>query len=423
MKKLDYFKWAIQNEYSLIRQWVRFIFSIPLTENDYINIVDGSYIVNINNESVVITDADIDKPLFYPTDEITLPKGFLPIIKEDIKTTIGTVILNYNYLVYGLDNKLDYINEPFTYNSHLQTYVVEHLGKEISVKDYQRLARAISFIRSLSNGIVIPTTMELLVPPKGLDKVRKDTIKSIIDKYGKDAFENPLHILEYEEIVMKWIKEQYKDNKVFNLLFKGKIAKSFKMKYVSIGIPSKLTPQCKDVGIINSLYEGYPKDKEQIAAINNGTRYGSSSRGIETQKSGVIAAMLIRASHSFKVLEGDCKTTDTYPYYVDKNSIDFIEGLNILDGNKLIKLTRDNISKYIGTYVNLRIPYLCKHKDKAYGTDVYCSTCAGEKLSSAPNNIVIVAIGLGGGSIKNSLSKFHGVDRKLNEITYKDIFG
>lgn len=80
----------------------------------------------------------------------------------------------------------------------------------------------------------------------------------------------------------------------------------------------------------------------------------------------------ILASTVSKIYQGDCGTTVTVKFLVNENNYKNILGKYIVENNQLVLLRYiDDIKPYIGKYIELRSPTVCKHRDG------YCTICGG----------------------------------------------
>lgn len=81
------------------------------------------------------------------------------------------------------------------------------------------------------------------------------------------------------------------------------------------------------------------------------------------------------------VHHGDCGTTQTMEYYVKRNSVHTLEGMNhVVDG--VVKYVRKDSYELEGTKIYLRVPHRCATRD-SYGI---CSVCLGRSSETVPAN-------------------------------------
>lgn len=71
----------------------------------------------------------------------------------------------------------------------------------------------------------------------------------------------------------------------------------------------------------------------------------------------------------------DCGTKRTIEVELTKDMLDYVYYSYIQEGSKLIELTSDNVSKYMGKKIRIRFSSLCESKNGKI-----CSKCAGNKF-------------------------------------------
>ena len=86
--------------------------------------------------------------------------------------------------------------------------------------------------------------------------------------------------------------------------------------------------------------------------------------------------MQLQAAMIHQLYEGDCGSTVTVPFFVSENVCHNVIGKYIIDGNKLIYLTKDNVKGYIGKTINMRSPMTCRYRNGV------CETCGGRIYSN-----------------------------------------
>ena len=138
-----------------------------------------------------------------------------------------------------------------------------------------------------------------------------------------------------------------------------------------------------------------------------------------TQVSGYLAKELSSALQTEVLGENgsDCGTTKGLSVTIPAGKPDDYLYRYIIENDKLIWLTPDIISKYIGKEVKMRSPMFCIAKD------CICSKCAGEDFYKLGKK----AIGLTATKVATTCSrlnmkKFHENLVKTRDIDLKDIF-
>lgn len=77
-----------------------------------------------------------------------------------------------------------------------------------------------------------------------------------------------------------------------------------------------------------------------------------------------------------QLYEGDCGSTQTVAFRLTKEKKKNTIGKYIVDGGKLVCLTKDNIDNYVGKVVQLRSPLTCRYRNGV------CEVCGGRLYSS-----------------------------------------
>ena len=426
MKKIDYFKQAIKAKMYLERDWIRFLIATPVGVNNFLYVNEGKYIGYIGDEPHTIDDADTTEPLFKVSDKIKADTGLLSIIKKDTDTTVGRILLNAMMIEFGCNGRLEYINEQFSFMSHVYPQIKPHLvdgdkpgkGDVWTIYDYLKASNTVAFYRGLGAVTIVADTEETFYPPEGLQTYKKQKQAEYAKKYGSDWVSNPTYVTMYEDELMAWLKNALKDNPRYGITMTRKAWISIKERYVSIGIQPKISPDADSVPILTSLSEGIPLNKRAIATDNNATRYGSASRGLETKVSGLEAKKYVRAGQGFKIIKEDCGTKDGADILMSKPSVDGLLSLQVKlkHSDKWEYRTKEWLESQIGNKVIVRLPVYCKEKGERR-----CKSCMGKDVSRTENGITNLLIGMGGELLYASLAKFHATINSIYKLNLKDI--
>ena len=158
-----------------------------------------------------------------------------------------------------------------------------------------------------------------------------------------------------------------------------------------------------------NLNDGWNKD--EIPLIANDIRKGSYGRAIATRDSGAEAKMLQRNFQDSKIIEDDCGTKLGILTDITSDNKSSYLYRHIVENNKLVLLTENNIEQYIGKRVTMRCARYCQSKNN------YCYTCMDyrfksmgiELLNSNPSAISSTLTSM-------SLKKMHGSKISTFEI-------
>ncbi len=411
-----YFKYAIKNKLLYETEWIYSMFSKPLSDTKYLKIKDNKYFLVMNNDLVEVTLGSNNCTLD-TKDKIRLSKDDLENIDSEIDTTIGIALINALLLVHPFKCKIPYQNDDIDFNKiHTKIIIPRLTNKEsdtgITIKEYNAFGIALSLVRSLSELFVYSSTEKSILPPKGIIKFKQKKIKEYKNKYGEDVFKDKVKISELESELKKYDREWLKDDPGYGISISGKILNnSRKKKYLIVGSENGIVEHEDVVMIDNSLLDGHPKDKKQLASMFNNARAGSYSRGKETQISGVISDKSVRGLTGFTVTGTDCKTTKGKPLFVTKqNYISLIGRYMFVNKKSILIETLEDIEPLIGKEIILRTMLYCKNTSTSF-----CPMCVGKYISQNKNAITLVSLAVGAQALKGDLKKMH--DSTINVYT------
>lgn len=344
------------------------------------------------------------------TDTFILNKGEILNFNNNksITTTAGRFLFNQLVIVEPFGELIDYINEQLP---------IKAVEKKIVELIYDNKITSDQFYKYLDNLFFIGHFTELCVPSVSeksfvTNPKVKEIKKKLLEKY-KDKLNDPLVVMEIENELIKLDKEWLKGDKA-DRFYSALGSKMYninrkKMHLMVGGIEAFSDDVSKIDFLAYSLSEGWdPKDMPIIA---NEIRKGSFNRGKETQKGGAQAKDIIRIFQDVLITEDDCKTKIYFDHLVtDINSKDLI-GRYIVENGKLVKITKDNINKYINKTVKLRSPMTCKTKNGL------CKICVGDRMAKLDHKAVLgMALDLSSAFTTMSLKNMHGTKLTVYEV-------
>lgn len=406
MNLKDYIFRCIDLGYYKEKKWLQTLFGIPLKSNAFYNKEKDLYI--IEGEGVSLGKK---KPLIGPDDSITID---LDGKKKEV--SVYRYIANIIYILKPFNGKIPYQDRKFTYITIFKDFILKDLinpdnKNAITIAEYERFMKAITFSHALCPLIVYADTVKTITKAPGIDAYKKKLIKEYVDKYGKDVMKDELKMLEIDDKLKAFDADYMKDDPSMGIVTTKKIMNvSRKNKFISIGKPIPLVATEETGYIIESLAEGTPLDAKKIADINNGIRFGSASRGMETQLTGLIAKYLSAASRGFKVKGDDCGTKQGYVLFITSDNIRYINDIRYDVKNNLIHAK-------VGDKVEMRDYLYCKAKGSAV-----CKKCVGRVADGTYNPALLTNITTGGKGLSSSLAKFHAVVKTIVILDPKDLF-
>jgi hypothetical protein len=416
----EYIMYCINNEYPLDMLWVYDMFTIineKEYEDNYIKIEDKYCYLKQDDELLLITKTygKDNKPIIMPTDKITI-NSFINNLVDKLETTIGTALMNYILLYTAFKDKIPYINDKFKSKEILNTITNMMLSKDILVEEYLTFVDNLTLLKNYTEVYNISATEKSIIKTPGIDEYKDKIIKEYIDKYGENVFKDKNKIIEIESLIEKYEYNFIKDDPSYGKLVTGKVVGARKKMFASYGIGMEFNVGDDPKYIPKSLYDGYDMSSDKLAIYFNDARLGSYSRGVETQKGGVIPKISLRATNDILILDKDCGTKLTEKLLLTKeNKSIYLNRYIIVDG-KTINLTEEVFNKYLNKEVNLRTPRYCKEDRN------YCLRCTSSILKDRENIISLLVSEVGGTVLNDSMSKLHNTSVKVTQIDIKDFF-
>lgn len=412
MTKIEYFKYALKEKLLMNIKWYFSVLTIPaenIVTNDYISYDNGKYYAIIGNELEEITDAG--ETIFLANDKITLTKDDIINIKDKVDTTIGRAIINYTLVAYPFKDKIEYINSKITIKT-IESKMLELFKNDvISIDEYIEFVDATIFLSNISRIVVVSATSKNMTQSPGIAEYKNKLKEEYSNKYGPDWMSDIVLITEYEDKLKKYDDEYLKDDPTFGKLLSGKVKNVGRVKTM-INYGKESDANGNIVFIEEPLVDGWPKDPNKLATLFNSSRMASYSRGSETAVGGTISKVLLRVTNAFRVSNNnDCGTKKGIPIKVTEANKIYLIKRYIIESGKVIKLTKDNIDKYVNSIVTLRSPTYCLENGNSF-----CETCVGDNLRDNKDAIPQLVLGVGGALLTISLKKMHGTTLALTTL-------
>lgn len=408
MNKGDYLLYAYKNEFYLDNRWYLEVFAIhdEDKEYEYIAIKNGIKSYKVNG-GLLETNTPLDAPMLKITDVIKLQKFSIPCLKEDVYTSVGIFIANLLVIVYPFNNKLDYINrifDPKTIENKLPSLLK---NGTVTIEERDRFVNAVSFSLNNNRLFTYSFTKVSATPAPGMSKFKKELRLKYDKEYGSNWVEDEIKALQFINELKAFDKNYIKNDPSYGKILSGKIVNNSRPRmYMAFGVESGFDNTGKDsTFVIESLSEGYPKDKRKLRAIMNSARKGSFDRGYETQQGGSLVKEMQRASNTLVIKDGDCETKDGRPIFVTEKNLKTYKNVYVIE--KGVSTFKEDLSAYIGQEVIIRTTMYCKYEDS------FCTVCGGYDLEEYRNGISLLIIASGGVVLNISMSKLHKASKQL----------
>jgi hypothetical protein len=192
----------------------------------------------------------------------------------------------------------------------------------------------------------------------------------------------------------------FNNNYKLTALFRGVVPKSDDPTQYKIGL--------------SSLTDGVRKD--EIALAGDIAVQGSIGRAISTRQGGYLVKQFNSAFQSLVVDApgSDCKTPRTLQITLSDKDFGQYEYRYIVDSGKLVQLTKENKSKYVGKPLRLRTPFYCQ-------STKMCNKCVGDMLYKLGiKNIGLTTAQIGSALMNAALKAFHSLAVKTATYNIED---
>lgn len=291
-----------------------------------------------------------------------------------IKTTLGRYIFN-KIVFYPLWNSkyyyfMDKVITPDVFKSEMKYIKQLIFEKKADVSDMLNIIdMSTEFGLRLSNVYNSGMTFNVMIPDNKFQEYRKKEIDKVKDQVIKNT---DLDLLaETEAKIVKYAKEYYKDDDMCETLDSGAGGSwdgDFKSMNVNVGAVPSI--EGKPVLVFDPLIDGV-NPKYQADWTNTGMT-GATNRALQTAKAGAQYKDIVNGMSNVMGVRGDCGSTRG----VKINTGDRFKLLNryaIVNG-KPVKITTENVNKFLNKDIVLRNLIYCKEKNGNY-----CSTCLGDE--------------------------------------------
>jgi len=421
MSKGKYLLYAISKGFLKNLDWYYTFLTIVNSDNysnEYISIVNGKFLVKVDEELLELEGYISGTAVYSITDKVSLAKNTLASITTDIDTSIGYLLLNYILVEFPFNGKIAYINEKFFINKYEERVGELLANEEITVPEYKVFVNNCSFLEKFSRIVTVSATEKGITPPEGLMEYKKKITIEFDNKYGKIWREDPPKVVEYETLLKEYMNVWLKDDPANNKFLGGKIKNNamFK-KYLSFGLAIGFEQSGEPlVQVDESLLEGYPRDKVKLAKMFNTSRSASFDRGHETQKGGSVAKDILRATSSITITDGDCKVTYGKKIKVrDKLIKNLVGRYIIVNGVSTPMTSSEEVSKYTNKFIEIRSTQYCKSPG-----NTFCKVCVGQALANYKTGISLVETQISAAILINSLKKMHNTTISTIDIDFRD---
>lgn len=393
---------------------------------------DIEYLVNIKEKDITTsfimdTFGEFETgQRFRPYDIIEIPaNSYGPEGKKNKKpfiTTVGIWIFNKYFIEEDLFDIFKYINKTIDkkmygkLNNDLSVAVLEDRLPLESMKRFNmKTQKCMPYISILAPNY----TDKMLTCTEVINKKKKELYKKYEEQIKKG---DEIAASRMEKELLDFAIEYMGDDPSMDMFIsgaRGSIGNNFKNMFVMKGVIKDPDPNAKqkyNVAMSNYI-DGISPD--EYALFANSLAAGPYARAKKTENGGYREKLFLRAFQHLTLDPpgSDCGTKRYIEVILTESNINEWMYSYIIEGSKLVELTSQNKSKYIGKKVKVRFSALCESKtgicNKCMGNLYYRldKTNVGTSLTQIPSVQKNIA-----------MKSFHDSTQSLYDMDLEKIF-
>ncbi len=393
---------------------------------------DIEYLVNIKEKDITTsfimdTFGEFETgQRFRPYDIIEIPaNSYGPEGKKNKKpfvTTVGIWIFNKYFIEEDLFDMFKYINKTVDkkmygkLNNEISVAVLEdRLPLETMKRFNMKTQKCMPYISILAPNY----TDKMLTCTEVINKKKKELYKKYEEQIKKG---DEIAASKMEKELLDFAIEYMGDDPSMDMFIsgaRGSIGNNFKNMFVMKGVIKDPDPNAKqkyNVAMSNYI-DGISPD--EYALFANSLAAGPYARAKKTENGGYREKLFLRAFQHLTLDPpgSDCGTKRYIEVILTESNINEWMYSYIIDGSKLVELTSQNKSKYIGKKVKVRFSALCESKtgicNKCMGNLYYRlnKTNVGTSLTQIPSVQKNIA-----------MKSFHDSTQSLYDMDLEKIF-
>lgn len=393
---------------------------------------DIEYLVNIKEKDITTsfimdTFGEFETgQRFRPYDIIEIPaNSYGPEGKKNKKpfvTTVGIWIFNKYFIEEDLFDMFKYVNKTIDkkmygkLNNEISVAVLEdRLPLETMKRFNMKTQKCMPYISILAPNY----TDKMLTCTEVINKKKKELYKKYEEQIEKG---DEIAASRMEKELLDFAIEYMGDDPSMDMFIsgaRGSIGNNFKNMFVMKGVIKDPDPNAKqkyNVAMSNYI-DGISPD--EYALFANSLAAGPYARAKKTENGGYREKLFLRAFQHLTLDPpgSDCGTKRYIEVILTESNINEWMYSYIIEGSKLVELTSQNKSKYIGKKVKVRFSALCESKtgicNKCMGNLYYRldKTNVGTSLTQIPSVQKNIA-----------MKSFHDSTQSLYDMDLEKIF-
>ena len=393
---------------------------------------DIEYLVNIKEKDITTsfimdTFGEFETgQRFRPYDIIEIPaNSYGPEGKKNKKpfvTTVGIWIFNKYFIEEDLFDMFKYVNKTIDkkmygkLNNEISVAVLEdRLPLETMKRFNMKTQKCMPYISILAPNY----TDKMLTCTEVINKKKKELYKKYEEQIKKG---DEIAASRMEKELLDFAIEYMGDDPSMDMFIsgaRGSIGNNFKNMFVMKGVIKDPDPNAKqkyNVAMSNYI-DGISPD--EYALFANSLAAGPYARAKKTENGGYREKLFLRAFQHLTLDPpgSDCGTKRYIEVILTESNINEWMYSYIIEGSKLVELTSQNKSKYIGKKVKVRFSALCESK-----TGI-CNKCMGNLYYRLDKTNVGTSLTQIQSVQKNiAMKSFHDSTQSLYDMDLEKIF-
>lgn len=321
------------------------------------------------------------KRRFRPYDTIDIPPGTYGKGNTKNKNCYTSTLGRYFWNKIFIEEDLMHLDKPY-YNECCNKKLFKKINGllshgvlegKIGVEELKRYLVKTQKIMPLVTVLMESESEAMYLLADKIEPKKRELLK----KYKKEIDEGKDYVVsQIEKDLIAYAKGLLQDDgslDVFDNDESADYGNNFKNMFVMKGLVKKNGADGYNL-ITASYMVGIPKDEYVMFA--DSLAAGPYARSRKTATGGYWEKLFRIFEHVTLDKPGtDCGTKRTIEVTLTKDMLDYVYYSYIVEGNKLIELTSDNVDKYMGKTIRIRFSSLCESKNGKI-----CSKCAGNKF-------------------------------------------
>lgn len=334
---------------------------------------------------------------------------------KPIETTVGIFILNYIVFASVFGSTIPYVNDLWVPNKIEGMVANALITKKITVPQHYKFLDHMYFIGHFTELSVPTFTRKSFTTDKRVRMRAKELFAEheghLSDPIVAKKIEDDLMALDREHIINDPSARFY-----IPLGEKNTLGIHRKKMFLTVGGIESFDEGTGGYDFIrNSLRDGW--DKRDFITICNEIRKGSYFRGKETEKGGTLTKFLSRVFQNLEIVEDDCRTRRGLVFTLEADIANNYLSRTIIDNDRDVVLTPENIASYIDKTIKLRSPMYCESKTGL------CYACTSQRMQTlGVRRVSMQIVDVSSTFTTLSMKNMHGTKIELAKINFKKYF-